>query len=154
MTTQKICAGAPSRESVTWHSLNWAKCHREVRKLQARIVKATREGKWGKVNALQWLLTHSFSGKAMAVKRVTGNKGKRTPGVDHVLWSTPRSRFQAIRTLKRRGYRALPLRRINIPKTNGKLRPLGIPTMKDRAMQALYLLALEPVSETMLAPMI
>lgn len=148
MTTQKLCAGAPSRESVTWHNLNWAKCHREVRKLQVHIVKATREGKWGKVNALQWLLTHSFSGQAMAVKRVTGNKGKRTPGVDHVLWSTPRSRFQAIKTLKRRGYRALPLRRINIPKTNGKLRPLGIPTMKDRAMQALYLLALEPVSET------
>ncbi|EDW4550543.1 group II intron reverse transcriptase/maturase [Salmonella enterica subsp. salamae] len=148
MTTQEISAGAPSHESGAWHNIDWAKCHREVRRLQVRIVKATREGKYSKVKALQWLLTHSFSGKAIAVKRVTGNQGKRTPGVDRVLWSTPKSRFQAIETLKRRGYRALPLRRINIPKTNGKLRPLGIPTMKDRAMQALYLLALEPVSET------
>lgn len=85
MTTQEIaCAGAPSRESVTWHSIDWAKCHREVRRLQARIVKATREGKHGKVKALQWILTHSFSGKALAVRRVTENQGKKTPGVDGI----------------------------------------------------------------------
>src|SRR3546814_1556961 len=81
MTTQEIaCAGAPSHESVTWHSIDWAACHREVRRLQARIVKATRQGKHGKVKALQWILTHSFSGKALAVRRVTENQGKKTPG--------------------------------------------------------------------------
>jgi RNA-directed DNA polymerase len=104
------------------------------------------------VKALQWLLTHSFSGKALAVKRVTENKGKRTPGVDRLIWRTPKAKLKAIETLKRRGYRPQPLRRVYIPKANGKQRPLGIPTMKDRAMQALYLLALEPITETLAAP--
>jgi len=77
-----IAACAASGLEVDWHSINWAKCHRQVRRLQARIVKAVQEGRWGKVKALQWLLTHSFSGKAIAVKRVTENQGKKTPGVD------------------------------------------------------------------------
>ncbi|WP_405126803.1 group II intron reverse transcriptase/maturase [Ralstonia pseudosolanacearum] len=149
MTTQEMArAGAPSHKSVNWHSIDWAKCHREVRGLQARIVKATREGKHGKVKALQWILTHSFSGKALAVRRVTENKGKRTAGVDRVTWSTPEAKSQAVLSLRRHGYRPRPLRRIYIPKANGKKRPLGIPTMKDRAMQALYLQALEPIAET------
>jgi RNA-directed DNA polymerase len=100
------------------------------------------------VKALQWLLTHSYSGKAVAVKRVTENQGKKTPGVDGITWTKPEAKSQAVQTLKRHGYRPLPLRRLYIPKSNGKMRPLGIPTMKDRAMQALYLLALEPVAET------
>jgi RNA-directed DNA polymerase len=119
-----------------------------VRRLQARIVKATQEGKHGKVKSLQWILTHSFSAKVMAVKRVTENQGKKTPGIDQETWSTPETKSQAVLSLKRRGYKPLPLRRKYIPKSNGKRRPLGIPTMKDRAMQALYLLALEPISET------
>ena len=85
---------------------------------------------------------------ALAVKRVTSNRGSDTAGVDKVKWSTPKARFKAIGELKRGGYKPQPLKRVNIKKSNGKLRPLGIPTMKDRAMQALYLLALEPVSET------
>lgn len=148
MTTQEICAGAPSGDPRHWHGIDWAKCHREVRRLQARIVKATQEGRWGRVKALQWLLTHSFSGKAIAVKRVTENQGKRTAGVDKVTWNTPDAKYKAMHSLTRRGYRPLPLRRIYIPKANGKLRPLGIPTMKDRAMQALHLLGLIPVAET------
>lgn len=148
MTTQEICAGAPSHGAVDWHSIDWAKCYREVRRLQARIVKAAQEGKHGKVKALQWMLTHSFSGKAIAVRRVTENQGKKTPGVDGITWSTPEAKSQAMLLLKRRGYQPMPLRRIYIPKSNGKMRPLGIPTMSDRAMQALYLLALEPVAET------
>jgi RNA-directed DNA polymerase len=110
-------------------------------------VKATQEGKRRKVKPLQWLLTHSFSGKAIAVKKVTENTGKNTPGVDGQTWSTSEAKSQAILSLKRHGYKALPLKRVNIPKSNGKTRPLGIPTMKDRAMQKLHLLALEPVSE-------
>jgi len=100
------------------------------------------------VKALQWILTHSFSGKALAVRRVTENQGKKTPGVDGITWSTPEAKSQAMLSIKRRGYRPQPLKRVYIPKANGKMRPLGIPTMKDRAMQALYLLALEPVAET------
>lgn len=148
MTTQAVCAGALSGDSDGWHSIDWANCHRVVRRLQARIVKATQEGRWGKVKALQWLLTHSFSGKALAVRRVTENQGKKTPGVDKVVWDTPEKKLRAMDELKRRGYRPSPLKRVHIPKANGKLRPLGIPTMKDRAMQALYLFGLLPVSET------
>ena len=99
------------------------------------------------MKTLQHLLTHSFSGKVIAVKRVTENQGKRTAGVDATLWNTPKEKAHAVDTLKRRGYQPQPLRRIYIPKSNGKLRPLGIPTMKDRAMQALYLLALDPIAE-------
>jgi len=86
------------------------------------------------------------------VKRVTENKGKRTSGVDQVLWSTPQSKLKAIASLQRRGYRPLPLRRVYIPKSNGKLRPLSIPVMKDRAMQALYLMVLEPIAKPARTP--
>jgi len=152
MATQHV--GASSDILPIWPGINWAKCQQEVRRLQARIVKATQESRWGKVKALQWLLTHSFSGKALAIKRVKENKGMRTPGVDNVTWSTPAAKSEAILSLKRRGYHPQPLRRIYIPKSSDKnqLRPLGIPTMLDRAQQALYLLALEPVAETTADP--
>ena len=143
---------ASSGKASDWGQIDWPKCERQAKRLQARIVKATREGRWGKVKTLQRLLTHSFSGKALAVKRVTENQGRRTPGVDSVSWTTPAAKLKAIGSLQRHGYRPLPLRRIYIPKANGKQRPLGIPTMKDRAMQALYLLALEPVAETAADP--
>jgi RNA-directed DNA polymerase len=139
-------ACAPS--DLSWTGINWADVQRQVRRLQTRIVKSTQAGRHNKAKALQWLLTHSFSGKALAVKRVTENKGKNTPGVDTVTWKTPRAKTNAIASLKRRGYSALPLRRVMIPKKNGKLRPLGIPVMRCRAMQALHLLALEPIAET------
>ena len=143
-------ACAPS--GVTWNDIPWAIVQRQVRRLQTRIVKATQNGRHNKAKALQWLLTHSFSGKALAVKRVTENKGKNTPGVDKVTWKTPRTKTNAIASLKRRGYSSLPLRRVLIPKKNGKTRPLGIPAMKCRAMQALHLLALEPIAETTADP--
>ncbi|KPV52532.1 DNA polymerase, partial [Kouleothrix aurantiaca] len=100
------------------------------------------------VKALQRLLTRSFSGKALAVKRVTENQGKRTPGVDRETWSTPERKARAIQALRPRGYHARPLKRVYLVKPNGKLRPLGIPCMIDRATQALYLLALDPIAET------
>jgi len=145
--------GATSPETVEWHAIDWHKAHRNVRRLQARIVKAMQEGRWGKVKALQRLLTHSFSGKALAVKRVTENKGKRTPGVDGEIWNSPTKKAVAIGTLRRRGYRPQPLRRTYMPKSDGKRkRPLSIPVMKDRAMQALHLLALDPVAEYLADP--
>lgn len=147
MSTKQIVSAPPCRE-VGWHQINWAKCHRTVRRLQARIVKATQEDRRHDAKTLERLLTRSFAGRAIAIRRVTENPGKRTPGVDGKTWSTPESKSAAILFLNRRGYKPLPLRRVYIPKSNNKMRPLGIPTMKDRAMQALYLLALEPVAET------
>ncbi len=146
--TAAPAAGAASHATVDWHAIDWPTVHANVRRLQARIVQATRAGRWGKVKALQRLLTHSFSGKALAVRRVTENRGKHTPGVDGATWSTPAQKTRAVQTLRQRGYRPRPLRRVYIPKRNGKRRPLGIPTMTDRAMQALYLLALDPIAET------
>src|SRR5437763_15653811 len=119
-------AGAVSHEEMDWDSINWNAAHQNVRRLQMRIVKATKAGRWGKVKALQRLLTHSFSGKVLAVKRVTENQGKRTAGVDKETWNTPYKKIAAVETLKQRGYQPLPLRRIYIPKSNGKLRPLSI----------------------------
>src|SRR6516225_1171645 len=151
MTTVQA-VGAVSSEAAEWYAIDWQVIHRNVRRLQVRIVKAVKEGRWGKVRALQRLLTHSFSGKVFAVRRVTENQGKVTPGVDREIWDTPEKKATALRTLQSRGYQPQPLRRVYIPKSNGKMRPLGIPTMRDRAMQALYLLALDPIAETTADP--
>src|SRR6267378_4077487 len=110
---------ARAPSGVTWDGINWANVQRQVRGLQTRMVKA-----------------------------VTENKGRNTPGVDKVTWKTPAAKTNAIASLKRRGYSPLPLRRVFILKKNGRPRPLGIPVMRCRAMQALHLLALEPVAET------
>jgi RNA-directed DNA polymerase len=139
--------GAPSTKVVNWKLINWTKIQHFVRRLQLRIAKAIKQGRHNKVKSLQWILTHSFYAKLLAIRRVTQNKGKNTPGVDRIIWRSSKQKIQAAKSLKRRGYHSLPLRRIYIPKKNGKLRPLGIPTMKDRAQQALHLLALEPVAE-------
>lgn len=149
MTVKSLdITGATSDRTGGWHSINWKQCYHNVQRIQARIVKATQEGRWNKVKSLQHLLTHSFSGKALAVRRVTENRGKKTSGIDQEIWSTPGKKYQAVLSLKKRGYKSLPLRRVLIPKSNGRKRALGIPTMKDRSMQSLYTLALDPIAET------
>lgn len=150
MTTTSVIGAASTCDQ--WSSINWKSIEQQVHRLQMRIAKAFRERRYAKAKALQWLLTHSRGAKLLSVRQVTTNKGKKTPGVDRVIWTSVAGKLNALTQLKRRGYKAQPLRRIYIPKSNGKERPLGIPTMKDRAMQALYLLALEPVSETLADP--
>lgn len=146
----KTCASSGMTRS--WESIDWNKANAYVKKLQMRIVKAQKNGRYSKVKSLQWLLTHSFYAKALAVKRVTSNSGKNTSGVDHELWTTPQAKLEAISKLNRKGYQPQPLKRTYIPKKNGKKRPLSIPTMKDRAMQTLYKFALEPIAETYADP--
>src|SRR4249919_4274102 len=111
--------------------MEWKKVWRTVRRLQARIVKAVAEGRWNKVKALVYRLTHSFSGRALAILRAVSNSGAKTPGVDGVLWNTPEAKSAAFNTLRRHGYQPQPLRRVYIPKSNGKQRGLGIPTMRS-----------------------
>jgi len=136
-----------------WNSINWKKVRSTVNRLQIRIAKATQEGKWNLVKRLSYLLTHSFSAKLLAVRIVTQNKGKRTPGIDGELWNTASEKMRAAMSLTDKQYRAQPLRRIYIPKPGKDTkRPISIPTMYDRAMQALYGLALQPVAETTADP--
>jgi RNA-directed DNA polymerase len=143
-------ASAPSGGVMNWHDLDWATIQQAVRKTQLKIAQATQEGNWRRVKRLQRMLTYSFYGRCLAVRRVTENRGRKTPGVDGETWGSPQAKLRAVGSLsKQRGYRPKPLRRVWIPKP-GKLeeRPLGIPTMLDRAMQALHLQALEPVIES------
>ena len=88
-----------------WDAIDWQTIEEQVRRLQMRIAKATREGRWGKVKSLQWLLTHSFAAKLLAVRRVTQNAGRNTAGVDGVVWKTAAQKHEAARSLQRRDYR-------------------------------------------------
>ena len=131
-----------------WKSINWNEAETYVNRLQVRIAKATQEKKWNTVKRLQYLLTHSYYAKALAVRKIITNKGKNTSGVDKELWSTPASKMRGVLSLTDKNYKAKPLRRVFIEKKGKKAkRPLGIPCMYDRAMQALYALALDPVAE-------
>ena len=136
MSAAATLAGAAPDVAPDWHSINWKKVWRNVRRLQARIVKATQEGRWNKVRALVYLLTHSYSGRAAAILRVTTNAGATTPGVDGSVWDAPELKAAAFSKLRRHGYQPQPLRRVYIPKSSdpSQLRPLGIPTLTDRAI--------------------
>lgn len=132
-----------------WKNFPWAKASSYVNRLQKRIAKAVKEGKHRLAERLQYLLTHSYYAKALAVKKVSENKGKRTPGVDGVIWKKPQELMKGVLSMTEKDYKAQPLSRIYIPKPNSdKKRPLSIPTYYDRAMQALYALALQPWAET------
>jgi len=136
-----------------WTNINWKKVEKHVNRLQTRITKAVKQGKWHLIKRLQYLLTHSFFAKLLAVKNVTQNRGKRTAGIDGAKWSTQNAKMTAALKLSDKKYKAKPLRRVYVPKpSSAKKRPLSIPTMYDRAMQTLYALALSPVAESTADP--
>ncbi len=87
-----------------WKAINWTTMEQHVLKLQMRIAKATREGKCGKAKALQWILTHSKAAKLLAVKRVSQNKGSKTPGIDGIIWNTDARCMAAVNQLSRKGH--------------------------------------------------
>ena len=130
----------------TWADIDWHAVETNVGRLQERIYRATQDEDWMRVKSLQKLLARATSTKLLAIRRVTQeNQGKNTAGVDGVVCDTPEARLELFREgLRLKGYRPLPVRRVYIPKDNGKQRPLGIPTVKDRVMQAIVKAALEP----------
>jgi RNA-directed DNA polymerase len=141
------------RLKLKWIDIDWEKVEEYVNRLQTRITKAIKQGKWHLVKRLQYLLTNSFYAKLLAVRRVTQNKGRRTVGIDGAKWKTPNSKMNAALKLSNEKYKATPLRRVYIPKPGtDKKRPLSIPTMHDRAMQMLHALALQPIAETTADP--
>ena len=149
MTANKSTGASSAVPNDIWSELNWPALEAIVLRIQMRIAKAERDGRRGKVRALQRLLTSSFSAKCLAVKRVTSSQGKNTPGIDGEVWRTNQQKTRGIFALRRQGYKPKPLRRIYIPKKSGStdLRALSIPCIFDRAYQALHLLSLEPLVE-------
>ncbi len=147
MTAGYTAGASSATRCSTWQAIDWSTAKAHVFRLQMRIAKAEREGRRGKMKVLQRLLTASFYSRCLAVRRVTSSTGSKTPGIDGAILSTQKEKMSCVLLLKRRGYTASPLRRIYIPKKSGKMRPLSIPTIKDRAMQALWHAALVPIAE-------
>lgn len=132
-----------------WETIEWQAAEDHVRQMQEQLVKHYRKGNWRKVIACQRMIANSFHAKCLAVRRVTSNRGKHTAGIDGEKWKTSVAKMTAVYQLTKRGYKPSPLKRVLIDKGrgDGSTRPLGIPTMHDRAMQALYLLTLDPIAE-------
>ena len=141
--------GTADKKLKAWSDINWQKAERFVNRLQIRIAKATASGDLNFAKRLGYLLTHSFYAKALAIKSVCSNKGKNTPGIDGVIWKTDAEKLSALSQLDDKNYTPRPLRRVYIEKYGKKeKRPLSIPTMRDRAMQTLYKVAMDPIAET------
>ncbi len=143
------------QETSGWTDIDWATRERIVRRLQERIFRATRRGQLREIRNLQKLLTRSESLKLLAIRRVTQeNQGKTTPGIDGALYLTPQARWKWSQEedFDLGNHQPRPAKRVFIPKSSGGKRPLGIPTMKDRVMQAIVKEALEPEWEARFEP--
>ena len=147
-TKQKRSANGTEKQT-DWNTIHWKKAHRTVRNLRQRIFRAAQEGNLKKMRSLQKLMLKSYSNRLVSVRRVAQvNAGKNTPGIDKLVIKTPAARGKMVDTLAHYTiWKAKPVRRVYIPKANHKRRPLGIPVMVDRCLQALVKNALEPAWE-------
>jgi RNA-directed DNA polymerase len=138
-----------TEKQTDWNTIKWRKANRTVRNLRQRIFRATQEGNQKKVRSLQKLMLKSYSNRLVSVRRVAQiNAGKNTPGVDKLVIKTPAARAKMIDALAHYSlWKAKPAKRVYIPKANHKLRPLGIPVVVDRCLQAMVKNALEPAWE-------
>ena len=136
-------------KTTEWHEVDWQRAYHNVRNLRRRIFKATESKDWRKVRNLQRLMLRSYSNVLLAVRKATqDNKGRKTSGIDKVLVKTPQKRGQMVDDIiNNQDWKPKPARRVYIPKSNGKKRPLGIPTIRDRCLQAIVKNALEPCWE-------
>lgn len=132
-----------------WSDIDWKTVIKRVRNLRERIYRAKQNNQWNKVKSLMKLMLRSYSNLLLSVRRVTQeNQGKRTAGIDGQTITTPTERVELVREmLTNTLWTAQPAKRLYIPKANGKQRPLGIPTVKNRVAQAVVKNALEPVWE-------
>jgi len=105
-----------SNRNQYWNTIDWKQAESYVNRLQIRIVKAVQKSNWNLVKRLQYLLVNSYYAKLLSVKRVTTNKGKKTAGIDKVLWNTAKEKIKAVNQLKQKGYTAKPLKRVYIEK--------------------------------------
>jgi RNA-directed DNA polymerase len=148
-------SGTEGRTSTTdWNAINWREVEKSVSNLRRRIFRASKEGDHRKVRSLQKLALRSHANALLSVRRVTQiNAGRNTPGVDKLVVKTPKARSELVDHIRSyQPWKARPARRVYIPKANGKMRSLGIPTIHDRVMQAIVKNALEPYWEAHFEP--
>lgn len=155
---------SPAKRRITlknhqWHNIDWGKAETKVKELQAKITVAIMKKEIKEVYRLQWILIQCFEARALAIRKIITNKGGKTAGTDGIVWDSPQEYWNAIEKLAElikdsKSYKSQPVRRVYIPKGNNpkEKRPLGIPTMIDRAMQALYHLGVDPAVETVSDP--